>query len=170
MELSSENREAIRQLARRMKEARRVLFITGAGLSADSGLPTYRGVGGLYNQECDVEGLAIEELLSGPMLQARPDICWRYIAQIEEACRGAQPNIGHRFMAWLERQRGEVVVLTQNVDGLHRAAGTQQIIEIHGSIHPLYCVECDWGPVWNPTKDYKSRPVVQNVVDWFGLT
>ena len=130
-ELSVENRESIRQLAIRMKEANRVLFITGAGLSADSGLPTYRGVGGLYNQECDEEGLPIEALLSGPMLQARPEVCWRYIAQIETACRGAEPNVGHHFMAWLERQREDVVVLTQNVDGLHRAAGTQQIIEIH---------------------------------------
>jgi NAD-dependent deacetylase len=143
-DLSQEQREQIRLLAPRLKQARRVLFITGAGLSADSGLPTYRGVGGLYNTDSTEEGLPIEVLLSGQMLQEDPATCWRYIAQIEEACRGAEPSSGHRFMAWLEQQREGVLVLTQNVDGLHRSAGSKSLIEIHGTIHRLFCRGCDW--------------------------
>jgi NAD-dependent deacetylase len=146
-DLSQEQREQIRSLAPRLKGARRVLFITGAGLSADSGLPTYRGVGGLYNHDSSEEGLPIEVLLSGQMLRENPATCWRYIAQIEEACRGAQPSAGHRFMSWLEGRRKGVLVLTQNVDGLHRTAGSQSLIEIHGNIHKLFCLGCDWSEV-----------------------
>ncbi|MEL6185304.1 MAG: NAD-dependent protein deacylase, partial [Myxococcota bacterium] len=74
--------DAAAQVADRLSGAKRVLFVTGAGLSADSGLPTYRGVGGLYEDEdATEEGMAIEEALSGPMLLARPDVAWRHIAR-----------------------------------------------------------------------------------------
>ena len=121
-------------------------------LSADSGLPTYRGVGGLYNQECDEEGLSIETLLSGPMLRSRPEVCWRYIYQIEEACRGAQPNVGHLFMAWLERQREDVVVLTQNVDGLHRVLGRSSSLKSTAVSIPFI--------VWNVIGKHESMTML----------
>jgi NAD-dependent deacetylase len=124
-------------------EARRILFITGAGISADSGLPTYRGIGGLYNRNLTDEGFQIEEALSGDMLAQRPDITWKYIAQIEANCRGVRPNAAHEAIAWLEADRGGVTVLTQNIDGLHRAAGSRDLIEIHGTLHHLMCTECD---------------------------
>jgi NAD-dependent deacetylase len=123
----------------------RVLFITGAGISADSGLPTYRGVGGLYHERLTDDGLTIEVALSGAMMQQRPDIAWRYIAEIEANCRGAQPNIAHVVIAALERERPGVSVLTQNVDGLHRDAGSRNLIEIHGTLHRLRCMECVHG-------------------------
>jgi NAD-dependent deacetylase len=136
--------DAIQTLADRVRSARRVLFVTGAGLSADSGLPTYRGVGGLYEEEDGTEeGMPIEVALSGPTLVARPDIAWRHIARIEAACRGAGPNPGHDVIARLEEDR-QVVVLTQNVDGFHRAAGSTQIIDIHGDVRHLKCTECDF--------------------------
>ena len=122
--------------------ARRVLFITGAGISADSGLPTYRGVGGLYEGELTEEGLAIEEALSGEVFERRPDITWRYLAQIEAGCRGAQPNDAHHAIALLEQQLDRVMVFTQNVDGLHRMAGSRDLIEIHGNLHHLLCTVC----------------------------
>lgn len=125
--------------------ASRILFITGAGISADSGLPTYRGVGGLYHERLTEDGLTIEAALSGAMMQQRPDIAWRYIAEIEANCRGAQPNIAHVVIAALERERASVSVLTQNVDGLHRDAGSRNLIEIHGTIHRLRCMECSQG-------------------------
>lgn len=132
------------QIASRLEGARRVLFVTGAGLSADSGLPTYRGVGGLYeDEESTEEGLPIEEALSGPMLMARPEVAWRHIARIEKACRGAKPNRGHDVIAQLEK-RFEVVVLTQNVDGFHHAAGSTKVIDIHGDVHRLKCTQCAW--------------------------
>ena len=132
----------IEAFAAMMQRARRVLFVTGAGLSADSGLPTYRGVGGMYEVAPTEEGLAIEDALSGSMLAARPDITWKYIHQIEAACRGAEPNPGHEIIAGLAARVPELWVLTQNVDGLHGAAGSENLIEIHGNIHDLDCTAC----------------------------
>jgi NAD-dependent deacetylase len=122
--------------------ARSVLFITGAGISADSGLPTYRGIGGLYDNAATEEGFAIEEALSGDMLRERPEVCWKYIHQIEQACRGATWNRAHEVLAMMERRYERAWVLTQNVDGFHRRAGSQHVIEIHGDVHRLTCTGC----------------------------
>lgn len=136
---------AIDRISRRLAAARRVLFITGAGISADSGLPTYRGVGGLYNDEATEDGLPIETALSGDVFAVRPDITWKYLAQIEQNCRGAMPNSAHRAIAVLEQVLSKVVVFTQNVDGLHRKAGSSDLIEIHGNLQELICTACDHG-------------------------
>ncbi|MDD1968200.1 NAD-dependent deacylase [Pseudomonas putida] len=131
------------QTAAALRHAKRILIITGAGLSADSGLPTYRGVGGLYNGHTD-DGLPIEMALSGPMLRRDPALCWKYIAQLGSACLGGQPNAAHYAIAQLQRHKPECWVLTQNVDGYHRAAGSplERLIEIHGNLAPLYCQSC----------------------------
>jgi len=131
------------QTAAALRHANRILIITGAGLSADSGLPTYRGVGGLYNGRTD-DGLPIEMALSGPMLRRDPALCWKYIAQLGSACLGGQPNAAHYAIAQLQRYKPECWVLTQNVDGYHRAAGSppERLIEIHGNLAPLYCQSC----------------------------
>lgn len=94
---------AIGKVAEQLKRARRVLFITGAGISADSGLPTYRGVGGLYNEGGTEDGLPIEQALSGEVFATKPGITWKYLLQIEQNCRGAQPNAAHRLIAALEK-------------------------------------------------------------------
>ncbi len=135
---------ALADIALRLARAERVLFITGAGISADSGLPTYRGVGGLYNGEHTEDGLAIEDALSGEVFALRPDITWKYLAQIEENCRGALPNPAHLAIAELERRLDRVTVFTQNVDGLHRKAGSSDVIEIHGNLQELLCTACDF--------------------------
>jgi len=131
------------QTAAALRHAQRILVITGAGLSADSGLPTYRGVGGLYNAETE-DGVSIEMAMSGPMLRRDPELCWKYIAQLAKACLGAQPNAAHYAIAELQRKKPECWVLTQNVDGYHRAAGSpsDRLIEIHGQLGPLYCQSC----------------------------
>lgn len=134
----------IEAIADQLARARRVLFITGAGISADSGLPTYRGTGGLYDGRHTEEGISIERALSGPMFRSRPEITWKYLAQIEETCRGAQPNAAHAAIVYLERRLPYVLTLTQNVDGLHRAAGSEEVIEIHGGLHELYCPRCGY--------------------------
>ncbi|BAL26623.1 NAD-dependent deacylase [Azoarcus sp. KH32C] len=136
------NAETLDTVAQLIDDSDRILFITGAGISADSGLPTYRGIGGLYHERLTEDGLTIEEALSGEMMYRRPDITWKYIAQIEANCRGAQPNIAHRIIAALEHENPGVWVLTQNVDGLHRDAGSNNLIEIHGTVHRLRCIEC----------------------------
>lgn len=130
------------EIARRLKQSRSVLFVTGAGVSADSGLPTYRGIGGLYEGAATEEGLPIEAALSGAMFRRDPSITWRYIHQIESCCRGAGPNPAHRLMAELEGRFDRVWVLTQNVDGLHHAAGSRRVIDIHGDVHSLICTRC----------------------------
>ena len=124
-------------------KTKRILFVTGAGMSAESGLPTYRGVTGLYNQGVTEDGMPIEDAISGPMLERRPAIAWKYIAQIEEACRGKQPNPGHFAIARLA-EMFDVWVLTQNVDGLHTAAGSKQVIEIHGNVKGIACTLCSF--------------------------
>lgn len=134
----------IQEIGALLRSASRVLFITGAGLSADSGMPVYRGVGGLYNDGGTEDGLPIEEALSGPVFARRPAVTWKYLLQIERACRGVEPNRGHRVIAELERDKPQTWVLTQNVDGLHLRAGSRNLIEIHGRFSDLYCLDCDY--------------------------
>lgn len=141
-----------------VRQAERVLIITGAGVSADSGLPTYRGIGGLYNGHTE-DGLPIEAALSGPMLLHNPALCWKYLAEIGRACIAAAPNNGHIAIAELQRRKPGCWVLTQNIDGLHLGAGSppQRLIEIHGTLAPLFCIDCK-----RPSDDlvgHLSRPL-----------
>jgi NAD-dependent deacetylase len=138
------DRAAVLAIADILRAASRVLFITGAGVSADSGLPTYRGIGGLYDVEVTSEGYPIEVALSGPMLRHKPEVCWKYIHQIESACRGAKYNATHAAIAEIERRIPGTWVLTQNVDGFHAAAGSRNVIEIHGDLADLHCTRCAW--------------------------
>ncbi|MDH5655913.1 MAG: NAD-dependent deacylase [Spirochaetia bacterium] len=131
----------IERTAEIIRDAKNLLFITGAGISADSGLPTYRGIGGLYNDKKTDEGYPIEDALSGSMLRHRPEITWKYIAQIEKACRNAQYNRAHKIIADLEENK-RVCVLTQNIDGFHGDAGSKNLIEIHGNIRKVFCESC----------------------------
>ena len=139
-------RQEILRVARAIEQAERILIITGAGLSADSGLPTYRGINGLYNG-LTAEGMPIEEALSGPVLQRNPALCWKYLAELGRACLGAEPNAGHRAIAELQRRKPHCWVLTQNIDGFHRRAGSpdERLISIHGDMEPLYCQSCGAG-------------------------
>lgn len=134
----------IRKAAARLVQARGILFITGAGLSADSGLPTYRGVGGLYEEAETEDGVPIEAALSGRMLASRPEITWKYLSQIEQNCRRAVFNRGHAVIAEMERHFPRVWTLTQNIDGFHAAAGSRNVIEIHGNMRRLRCDACGW--------------------------
>lgn len=132
----------ISEIVGRLRDSRSVLFVTGAGISADSGLPTYRGIGGLYEQEETDDGIPIEAALSGAMFQRDPALTWKYIHQIESSCRDAGPNRAHYVIAELEHRFDRVWTLTQNVDGLHHAAGSRNIIDIHGDVHWLVCTRC----------------------------
>jgi NAD-dependent deacetylase len=148
--------EQITAIARRLKECRSVLFVTGAGISADSGLPTYRGIGGLYEQDETDDGIPIEAALSGAMFQRDPAITWKYIHQIESSCRDAGPNRAHEAIAELEDRFDRVWTLTQNVDGLHHTAGSTQVIDIHGDVHWLLCTQC--GHRWR-VESYAGLPI-----------
>ncbi|MEZ6069642.1 MAG: NAD-dependent protein deacylase [Pirellulales bacterium] len=137
-------RDALDAVARVLGEARSILFVTGAGISADSGVPTYRGIGGLYDVEHTDEGIPIEEILSGDMFRSAPALTWKYLAQIAAAARGAHFNRAHEVVAEIEQRLPRVWTLTQNVDGFHHLAGSQNVIEIHGNMRSLSCTLCPY--------------------------
>lgn len=141
---SSVDSAMIGRFAKALEEATSTLFITGAGISADSGLPTYRGVGGIYEGAGTEDGVPIEVALSGPMFDSRPELTWKYISEIERACQGATPNAAHEVIARYQRSRSRAWVLTQNVDGFHGRAGSQALIEIHGTLSRIRCTDCPW--------------------------
>jgi len=142
-DLSQDSNRGIDRVVNVLGRARRLLFITGAGMSADSGLPTYRGRDGLYRaQQSTQHGLSIEQALSGPMLRLRPDITWHYLLELERSTRGAMPNRGHHVLAEMDRYFDDVWILTQNVDGLHQFAGSRNILDVHGNLHELECMKC----------------------------
>ena len=135
-----------------LRSARTVLAITGAGISKDAGLPTYRGTGGLYEGGKTADDIPIEVALSGHMLLKRPEVAWNHISQIEKACRGVEPSAGHRALKDLE-QHCQLTVLTQNIDGLHHKAGSSDVIEIHGNVYRLRCDGCGYQ---TQLDDYRS--------------
>jgi NAD-dependent deacetylase len=148
--------EKIDAVARLLKDARSILFITGAGISADSGLPTYRGIGGLYNDAATDEGIPIETALAGRMLETRPEVTWKYLSQIEARCRSAKFNRAHEVIALAGNEFERVWVLTQNIDGLHHAAGSKNVIDIHGNMYDIYCAKCGWK---RTLKDYRNLDI-----------
>ncbi len=141
--LSQDDECAIDRIVQVMSRARRLLFITGAGMSADSGMPTYRGRDGIYRaQQTTPHGLSIEQALSGPMLRTRPEITWHYLLELEKTSRHAAPNRGHHVLAEMDGYFDAVWILTQNVDGLHQRAGSRNVLDVHGSLHALECMRC----------------------------
>ncbi|MDR2346888.1 MAG: hypothetical protein LBE18_12565 [Planctomycetaceae bacterium] len=143
-------KDLILQFADYLCDSNRVLFITGAGLSADSGLPTYRGVGGLYNNKLTAEGYPIEQCLSASMFLSHPEITWKYMLAIADSIFHCEPNDAHKIIAELEsefeKQNKKVFVLTQNIDGYHKQAGSKNVFEIHGNLRKLFCTNnnCNW--------------------------
>ncbi|MHC4491225.1 MAG: SIR2 family NAD-dependent protein deacylase [Planctomycetota bacterium] len=115
--------------------------ITGAGVSAESGIQTYRGQGGVYD---DPElGDQTVEALSGEMLGIDPDLTWRTIAKMARQSRDAKPNPAHHALVEIEGKVKRFALLTQNVDPLHQQAGSKNIIPIHGDLFATRCLECN---------------------------
>jgi NAD-dependent deacetylase len=137
-----ENQQIIGEIVHLLANSRSILFITGAGISADSGLPTYRGAGGVWNRNAMEDGLPFERALAGDLMGDYPELTWKYLSQIERTCRQARPNRAHEVIAEMERHFERVWTLTQNLDGFHRAAGARNVIDIHGDLHDLRCPRC----------------------------
>lgn len=114
----------------------KVVFFTGAGMSAESGVPTYRGKGGIW-REYDYERYACQ-----PAFDADPEAVWEFHNYRRTLVAACEPNEGHRLIAELERELDHVTVITQNIDGLHQLAGTRAIIELHGSLWRVRCDAC----------------------------
>ncbi|MBR5188270.1 MAG: NAD-dependent protein deacylase [Clostridia bacterium] len=123
-----------------IKEAERIVFFGGAGVSTGSGIPDFRGSGGLYTAN-DSAQESPEEMLSGNYLQKHPEKFYRYYKK-NMLYPNAKPNGAHRALAKLEQIGKLTSVVTQNIDGLHQVAGNRNVIELHGSVLRNYCVSC----------------------------
>jgi NAD-dependent deacetylase len=120
----------------------------------------------LYESLDDAEGMPIEELVSGKTMAERPELVWKHLLRIEQACRGAKPNRGHEVIAEMERAFERVWVLTQNVDGFHRLAGSRNVIDIHGDLHRVRCMKCAYSA---SVSDYAGFAVPPRCPDCGGI-
>lgn len=136
--------ESIATLQQWIDESSRIVFFGGAGVSTESGIPDFRSVDGLYRQQYDEPP---ETILSHTYFQRRTADFYRFY-RAKMLCLDAQPNAAHRKLAELEAAGKLKAVVTQNIDGLHQAAGSQTVYELHGSIHRNYCTQCHafYGP------------------------
>ena len=120
-----------------IKEIKKIVFVTGAGISQESGIPTFRGNGGLWRNHDAMKLATIEAFNDNPKL------VWEWYNERRRNIFAASPNQGHKAIAELEKYV-EVVVLTQNIDGLHQKAGSSNVLELHGSIVEIKCTVCDF--------------------------
>lgn len=133
-----DNRKAIDELKNILQKYDNIVFFGGAGVSTESGIPDFRSVDGLYNQQYDYPP---ETILSHTFYQKKPAEFYRFYRN-KMLFTGAEPNAAHRRLAELERQGKVRAVVTQNIDGLHQAAGSRVVLELHGSVHRNYCESC----------------------------
>ena len=122
-------------------DARSVLVLTGAGMSAESGVPTFRGGG----TSLVWRGLPFEELSSASMVRENLPLVWEWFDYRRGVLADCSPNAGHACLAEVERSGrfGSFMLVTQNIDDLHRGAGSERVIELHGNIHKARCAACD---------------------------
>jgi NAD-dependent deacetylase len=131
------SREIFSETAIERLRSGHVLVLTGAGVSAESGLATFRGPGGLW------EGHDPVDLATPEAFENDPKTVWRFYSERREAAASASPNPGHQALATLETRLGDRFLLaTQNVDGLHERAGNKRIVRLHGSLWQLRCTRC----------------------------
>lgn len=119
-------------------ESSRIVFFGGAGVSTESGIPDFRSADGLYSQKYDYPP---EQIVSHTFFTKRPEEFFRFYRD-RMIFPNAKPNAAHLKLAELERAGKLSAVITQNIDGLHQAAGSEKVIELHGSVHRNYCMEC----------------------------
>ena len=125
-----------------LRTVKSIGVITGAGVSAESGIQTYRGRGGLYDDEG--EGERTVEALSAPTLRRDPDRTWRVVADLARRALAAQPGAAHTALVGLEQALDRFILLSQNMDGLHRLAGSRNRIDIHGDVRDVRCESCGY--------------------------
>jgi NAD-dependent deacetylase len=128
--------DELSQAARRLREAKRVIALTGAGVSAESGVPTFRGPGGLWRQ------YRPEDLATPEAFTRDPRLVWEWYAWRRDCIARLTPNAAHVALAALENRFADFLLATQNVDGLHAAAGSLRMVELHGSLWRVRCLRC----------------------------
>lgn len=124
------------RLQRKLQEAQSVCVLTGAGISAESGVPTFRGEGGLWKK------FRPEELANFNAFIRNPELVWEWYSYRKKVVSEVQPNFGHYALAEMQDVIPDFTLVTQNVDDLHTRAGSRQVLELHGNITRSYCVRC----------------------------
>jgi NAD-dependent deacetylase len=137
--LSAANQIRVGDLAQArawIEAARSIAVLTGAGISAESGIPTFRGPGGLWKT------YRPEDLATPQAFARDPRLVWEWYDWRRQRVAAAKPNKGHHALAALESRAADFTLITQNVDGLHRAAGSHNILELHGCLWRIRCLNC----------------------------
>src|SRR5574340_1276574 len=150
----------------RLVQAEKIVFVTGAGISQESGTPTFRGKDGLWRKYDAMQLATIDAFYSNPKL------VWEWYEERRHNILAAKPNPGHVAIAELQKYK-EVHVLTQNIDGLHQRAGSKSVYELHGSIITIKCTKCDFKD--NVSSSFAELPplckcgsILRPDVVWFG--
>ena len=145
---------------------RHIVFFTGAGMSAESGVPTYRGHGGIWNQ------YHWEEYACQDAFDADPERVLKFHEMRRAAVLSCTPHTGHFAIARLEKKHPRITVVTQNIDGMHQRAGSRNVIELHGSLWRLRClckgVSEDIGERYGSFKCGKCGGWLRPDITWFG--
>ncbi|GAA1465607.1 NAD-dependent deacylase [Microbacterium thalassium] len=147
----------------------RIVVLTGAGISAESGVPTFRDAGGLW------EGHRVEDVATPEAFDADPDTVQRFYDMRRRAVAGTHPNAAHRALARLEGALGDdLLVVTQNIDDLHERAGSTRVVHMHGELLRARCTACGERPVWSddlidaPPCPACGTSTLRPDVVWFG--
>lgn len=155
-------------LIKRLSTAQSVTVLTGAGASAESGIPTFRGRGGLWRD------FRAEDLATRDAFERNPMLVWEWYMWRRDIIRKAAPNLGHLTLAALESKFSDFTLITQNVDGLHQRAGSKNVVEIHGNIMRNRCFACA-APLGDTSLDTAGQPaacgcggLARPDVVWFG--
>ena len=129
---------SVEELQKVIDESKKIVFFGGAGVSSESGIPDFRSVDGLYNQKYDYPP---EQILSHTFFKQNTVEFYRFYRD-KMLCLDKKPNKAHYKAAQLEQAGRLIAVVTQNIDGLHQAAGSKRVYELHGSVHRNHCLKC----------------------------
>lgn len=132
--------ERIKQVSAILEKAKRILVLSGAGLSTESGIPDFRSPNGLYS--VDFHGMNPERILSHRFFNDHTDLFYQYMRE-RLNYKGIQPDASYQLLAALEKDSRILAILTQNIDSLHIFAGSEKVVELHGSLARFYCDGCD---------------------------
>lgn len=136
--MEQKEKEQIEKLQQMIDESHAIVFFGGAGVSTESGIPDFRSVDGLYHQKYDYPP---ETILSHTFYRSKPEEFYRFYKD-KMLCLNARPNAAHLKLVELEEAGKLKAVITQNIDGLHQAAGSRKVYELHGSVLRNYCERC----------------------------
>ena len=153
-------------IAGKIYDFKKIVLVTGAGISQESGIPTFRGNDGLWRNYDPMKLATIDAFYDDPKL------VWEWYNDRRKNILSAQPNNGHKAIAELEKY-ADVVVLTQNIDGLHQRAGSSRVLELHGSIIKIKCTVCDYNEeikseISSVPPICKCGNILRPDVVWFG--